>query len=150
MNGNKKIALIVSSVVLVMMGTMFVGLGGMLTRTTQDLGVALNESTPATVIAQGRVSSEEEAEIAAQKAYAVATTAFRNEGYDADALIAYEAGEAARAETDYAQPLGVSATVWAGRSQALAMVVAMEVIGMGALALVIGFVASRILRRASE
>lgn len=146
MNNNKKIALVISGVALAAIFAMFVGMGGMLSQTTQDLGVALTESTPDTVIAGG-ASDEAAATAAADRAYAAVEEAFNSGATDADSLIAYEA---ALSESQYAQPLGESVTVWAGRSQTLASVVAMEVVGIGALAFAIGFVAMRMVKRATS
>lgn len=138
-------AIVISSVALVAVGGMLVGMGGMLTQTTKDLGVALNESTPETVIARTVATTEEEAAAVVEKAYAGAAEAFESGLYETNSsLLAYAPTQS---EAEYAQPLGESTTVWAGRSQTLASVVAMEVVGIGALAFVVGFIASRIVKR---
>ena len=147
---SKRIALTISTVALVAMGAMFVGMGGMLRQTTRDLGVALTESAPTTVIAATGATTEEEADAMAEKAYAVVEEAFRSGAYENGTLVAYEAGKSAQGEAEYAQPLGESVTVWAGRSQTLASVVAMEVIGIGALAFAVGFIAVRMVKRATS
>lgn len=134
----------ISTIALVAVGAMLAGMGGMLAQTTGDLGVALTESAPTTVIAGA--SSEEEAVVAAEKAYATVEEAFATGATDADSLIAYET--ALSSSADYAKPLGESVTVWAGRSQTLASVVAMEVIGIGALTFAVGFIAVRMVKRA--
>lgn len=146
---SKRIALTISSIALVMLGAMFVGMGGMLAQTTRDLGVALTESTPEIMIASTGATTEEEAAVMAEKAYAVVEEAFKSGAYEDGTLIAYEAGKAAQS-AQYAQPLGESVTVWAGRSQTLASVVAMEVLGIGALAFAVGFIAVRMVKRAAS
>lgn len=146
MNNNKKVALVVSGVALLAVFGMFVGMGGMLSQTTRDLGVALTESTTDTVIAQD-ASTEESADAMAEKANGAVAEAFGSGATDADSLIAYET---ALAGSNYAEPLGESVTVWAGRSQTLASVVAMEVVGIGALAFTVGFIAIRMVKRATS
>lgn len=113
---SKKSALVVSLVALILMVGMFVGVGTMFSQTTQDLGVALAESTSATVIAVDNAT----------------------EG---------QADPADEMEGSRAKPLGESRTVWANRSQTLAGVIAMEVVGIGVLGFAVGFIASRIVKR---
>ncbi|MBQ3445150.1 hypothetical protein IJG29_00210 [Candidatus Saccharibacteria bacterium] len=133
---NKKISIVISVMALVVMVGMLVGVGNMTVETTRDLGVALTKSD--TTIAKKGVDTEAEAAKALERANATAEAAYEMGG---DTLIAYE-------RTGYTQPLGESTVVWGNRSQDLAGIVAVEVVSMGALALVVVLIASRIIRRA--
>lgn len=110
-----------------------VGLAQMLTKTTDDLSVALVETTsePATEI--------DPVIAAAENAYAGARELFGGTEFSGEVI--------ARTDDSYAAPLGETKTVWANRSQSLALVIAMEVVSIGVLAFLAGFLISRITKR---